>query len=86
MRFGSTVIPRFTTVREYNISMGGSKAHYTGYLDQRLRLEFQALRPPNCWRLASGRLVVSRRRRHDGAALAEAFVQADLYRIPLACS
>jgi len=71
----------YDPVREYNIFDGAaSKVHYTGYLDQRLRLEFAGAQAAQLLGdLPPGRLVVCLvGGGHDGAALAEAFVDADL--------
>ncbi len=71
----------YDPVQEYSIFDGAaSKVHYTGYLDQRPRLEFagiQAAQLLGNW--SPGKLVVCLvGGGHDGAALAEAFAQADL--------
>ncbi len=71
----------YDPVREYGLFDAlAEKVHYTGYLDQRPRLKFAADQADEL--LASlplGRLAVCLvGGGHDGAALAEAFVQAEL--------
>ena len=71
----------YDTVREYGVpAAAAAKAVYTGYLDQRPRLELAAtLAAPLLAKLPSGRLVVCVvGGGHDGGAIAEAFLQADL--------
>jgi len=71
----------FDPVREYGlVDAVGTKVRYTGYLDQRARLEFaKAEAGPVLQSVPPGKLalcVVGGG--HDGRALAEAFLQADL--------
>jgi len=71
----------YDTVREYGVpAAAAAKARYTGYLDQRPRLELAATHAaPLLAKLPSGRLVVCVvGGGHDGGAIAEAFLQADL--------
>ncbi len=71
----------FDPVREYGlVDAVGTKVRYTGYLDQRARLEFaKAEAGPVLQSVPPGKLalcVVGGG--HDGRALAETFLQADL--------
>ena len=71
----------YDPVREYDLfDQVAEKVHYTGYLDQRPRLQFAGARAAHLLGgLPQGRLVVCLvGGGHDGAALAEAFVQAEL--------
>ena len=71
----------YDTVREYGVPAAvAAKARYTGYLDQRPRLELAATHAaPLLAKLPPGRLVVCVvGGGHDGGAIAEAFLQADL--------
>src|SRR2546427_11139203 len=71
----------FDPVREYGLGPDvAAKARYTGYLDQRPRLELAAGQAdPMVASLPPGRLALCLvGGGHDGQALAEAFLQADL--------
>ena len=71
----------FDPVREYGLgAQVASKAHYTGYLDQRPRLDLAAAHAdPAVASLPPGKLALCLvGGGHDGDVLAEAFLQADL--------
>ncbi len=71
----------YDPVREYGIfDQVAEKVHYTGYLDQRPRLEFAGAQSAQMLaNLPSGKLAVCVvGGGQDGAALAEAFVRAEL--------
>jgi len=71
----------FDPVREYGlVEPVGEKAYYTGYLDQRPRLEFaRASVGPIMSSIPPGKLILCVvGGGHDGLALAEAFLETDL--------
>ena len=71
----------YDPIREYDLpDHVATRARYTGYLDQRPRLEFaQAQAGPLLANLPPGRLALCLvGGGHDGGALAEAFLEADL--------
>src|SRR5213593_799620 len=77
--YGDPVV--YDPVREYGLfEQVEARVHYTGYLDQRPRLEFAHAQATQVLAdLPRGRLAVCVvGGGQDGAALAEAFVQADL--------